>query len=82
MNRQQGLRAARDAGRVAGPCAVRRQSFAGSLPCPEVNDDGKLTLGVDFTSGGACTQYIGRLPWKTLELPETSKNRDRLYSLP
>jgi hypothetical protein len=51
----------------------RAQSDAnhpGSLPCPDVNGDGKLTLGVDFAAGGACMQYIGRLPWKTLELPE------------
>ena len=50
--------------------ALSDANHPGSLPCPDVDDDGKLTLGVDFTAGGACTQYIGRLPWKTLELPE------------
>jgi hypothetical protein len=42
----------------------------GSLPCPDVDDDGQLTLSVDYGGGGTCTRYIGRLPWKTLGLPE------------
>lgn len=38
----------------------------GSLPCPDTDDDGvaELFAGVD------CPSYIGRLPWKTLGLPD------------
>ncbi|HXF15758.1 MAG TPA: hypothetical protein VN496_02080 [Burkholderiales bacterium] len=50
--------------------ALSDSNRPGSLPCPDVNDDGQLTLGVDFGAGGACMQTIGRLPWRTLELPE------------
>ena len=42
----------------------------GSLPCPDVDNDGALTLGVDFGGGGACTATVGRLPWRTLGLPD------------
>jgi hypothetical protein len=46
----------------------------GSLPCPDavtniannVPGDGNA----DLLSGSNCPSYIGRLPWKTLELPE------------
>ena len=41
----------------------------GELPCPDVNDDGKLTMNVDYI-GSNCVSPIGRLPWKTLGLPE------------
>jgi hypothetical protein len=40
----------------------------GELPCPDVNNDGQLGLGVDFGGGGACTAYIGRLPWAISQL--------------
>jgi hypothetical protein len=50
--------------------ALSAAAHPGSLPCPDVDDDGQLTLGVDFAAGGTCTRYIGRLPWKTLQLPE------------
>jgi len=38
----------------------------GSLPCPDTDDDGvaELFAGID------CPSYIGRLPWKTLGLPD------------
>jgi hypothetical protein len=49
--------------------AVSHFSRPGELPCPDVNDDGELTSSVDF-SGSNCTSIIGRLPWKTLGLPE------------
>jgi type II secretory pathway pseudopilin PulG len=40
----------------------------GSLPCPDTNHDGEADL---FDNTGAnCPSYIGRLPWKTLGLPE------------
>ena len=42
----------------------------GELPCPDVDNDGQLTLGVDYGGGGACTSLIGRLPFRTLDLPD------------
>jgi len=42
----------------------------GSLPCPDVDNDGILTLNVDYFSGGVCASLIGRLPWRTLGLPD------------
>jgi type II secretory pathway pseudopilin PulG len=38
----------------------------GSLPCPDTDDDGvaELFAGVD------CPSYVGRLPWKSLGLPD------------
>jgi hypothetical protein len=50
--------------------ALSSATHPGSLPCPDIDDDGQSTAGVDFSIGGACTQYIGRLPWKTLQLQE------------
>jgi hypothetical protein len=41
----------------------------GELPCPDINDDGRLTLGEDVI-GSACASLIGRLPWYTLGLPD------------
>jgi hypothetical protein len=38
----------------------------GSLPCPDTNDDGIAEL----LSGNACPSYVGRLPWRTLGLPQ------------
>lgn len=38
----------------------------GVLPCPDTNNDGFA----EAISGGECPSYIGRLPWKTLGLPE------------
>ena len=35
----------------------------GSLPCPDFNDDGEAT-------NGSCYGVPGRLPWKTLNLPD------------
>jgi hypothetical protein len=37
----------------------------GNLPCPDTDDDGESDAG-----GSTCPQYIGRLPWKTLGLPD------------
>jgi hypothetical protein len=42
----------------------------GSLPCPDVDNDGALIMGIDYGGGGACTSNIGRLPWRTLGLPD------------
>ena len=38
----------------------------GSLPCPDVNDDGEAEL----LPGNKCPSYIGRIPWKTLDIPD------------
>ena len=45
--------------------AISDDNRPGSLPCPDINDDGV----VDGVAGN-CTSYIGRFPWKTLELPD------------
>jgi len=37
----------------------------GSLPCPDVDND-----GVADGAFGNCTSYLGRLPWRTLGLPD------------
>ena len=42
--------------------AVADNERPGSLPCPDLNDDG--------TANGSCSETIGRLPWKTLGLPD------------
>jgi len=41
-------------------------TLPGSLPCPDNNNDGSA----DLLSGNDCPNYIGRLPWKTLGLPD------------
>lgn len=41
----------------------------GELPCPDINDDGKLVIGEDII-GSACASYTGRLPWVTLGIPD------------
>lgn len=46
--------------------AVSDASLPGSLPCPDNNDDGSA----DLLSGNDCTNYLGRLPWKTLGLAD------------
>jgi hypothetical protein len=46
--------------------AVNDNTIPGSLPCPDTNDDGSAEL----LSGNDCPSYIGRLPWKTLGLPD------------
>src|SRR5438105_6036861 len=49
--------------------AVSDTTRPGELPCPDVNDDGKLALNQDYV-GSACVSLIGRLPWITLGLPD------------
>lgn len=46
--------------------AISDSNMPGSLPCPDTNDDGSAEL----LSGNDCPSYIGRLPWKTLGLPD------------
>lgn len=51
----------------------------GSLPCPDNNNDGDVSI-VDDWSGSQCAAYVGRLPWKYLELPDLRDgNGDRLW---
>ncbi len=45
--------------------AAQDDNRPGSLTCPDTDDD-----GVANQVGGNCTAYLGRLPWKTLDLPE------------
>jgi hypothetical protein len=49
--------------------AVVDLTSPGSLPCPDNNDDGSAESPVGQPSGN-CPSYIGRLPWKTLGLPD------------
>src|SRR5665811_1174045 len=46
--------------------AAADNNMPGSLPCPDTNNDGSAEL----LSGNNCPSYIGRLPWKTLGLPD------------
>src|SRR5262249_1597874 len=57
------LKQARDAliGRAAAD-----QTIPGSLPCPDTDDDGSAEL----FAGNQCPAYLGRLPWRTLGLPD------------
>jgi hypothetical protein len=48
----------------------------GSLPCPDLDDDGVAEL----FAGNQCPSYIGRLPWRTLDLPDLrDANGERLW---
>jgi len=42
----------------------------GTLPCPDFNGDGLLTIGSGDYSGLACGNYLGWLPWAYLDLGE------------
>lgn len=46
--------------------AVGDANRPGSLPCPDTNNDGSAEL----FAGSGCPSYIGRLPWRTLGLPD------------
>lgn len=49
--------------------AVADAESPGSLPCPDTDNDGDAESPVGQT-GSNCPSYIGRLPWKTLGLPD------------
>lgn len=49
--------------------AVADNTSPGSLPCPDTNDDGSAESTVGQPAGN-CPSYIGRLPWRTLDLPD------------
>ncbi|MEZ5445670.1 MAG: hypothetical protein R3F45_07820 [Gammaproteobacteria bacterium] len=46
--------------------AVADINRPGSLPCPDTNGDGQAEL----FAGTACPDYIGRFPWRTLEVAD------------
>lgn len=46
--------------------AVTDSNRPGSLPCPDTDDDGRAEL----FAGNQCPSYVGRLPWRTLDLPD------------
>lgn len=46
--------------------AVADDNRPGSLPCPDTDDDGVAEL----FAGNQCPSYIGRLPWRTLDVPD------------
>lgn len=41
----------------------------GSLPCPDTDNDGTAEIFTGFPANN-CPSYIGRLPWRTLGLPD------------
>ncbi len=41
----------------------------GELPCPDVDNDGASTPISDY-AGSNCVNLVGRLPWRTLGLPD------------
>jgi hypothetical protein len=49
--------------------AVSDDNRPGELICPDVNNDGVITASADL-SGSNCVSLIGRLPWKTLGIPD------------
>jgi type II secretory pathway pseudopilin PulG len=46
--------------------AITYNDYPGSLPCPDTDNDGVSDAG----GASECPNYIGRLPWKTLGLPD------------
>ena len=46
--------------------AARDGNRPGSLPCPDTNNDGSAQL----FAGSFCPSEVGRLPWRTLGLPD------------
>ncbi|WP_283745220.1 hypothetical protein [Sideroxydans sp. CL21] len=66
--------------------AVSDASHPGSLPCPDNSAPGSPLWGTapgTTYSGGHCPSYIGRLPWKTLGIPELhdANGEDLWYAL-
>lgn len=56
--------------------AAQDSNRPGSMPCPDTNNDGSAEL----FSGSECPSYIGRLPWRTLGLPDLRDgNGERLW---
>jgi len=58
--------------------AASDPSRPGSLPCPDVDNDGDAESPVAF--GGVCPSYVGRFPFRTLRMPDLRDgNGDRLW---
>jgi hypothetical protein len=56
--------------------AIADNNRPGSLPCPDVDNDGDSEL----FSGLDCPSYNGRLPWRTLRLPDfRDESGERLW---
>jgi hypothetical protein len=49
--------------------AVSDDNRPGSLPCPDIDGDGDAE-GTIAAAGIHCPRYVGRFPWRTLDLPE------------
>ena len=49
--------------------AAKDPNRPGELPCPDFNNDGQITITDDY-SGSNCKALVGRLPWKSLGLPD------------
>ena len=45
--------------------AASHSTRPGALPCPDTNDDGNME-----SPSPTCPSYLGRLPWKSLGLPD------------
>ena len=64
--------------------AVSDASHPGSLPCPDNSAPGSPLWGTSAAFvGNSCPSYIGRLPWKTLGIPELhdANGEDLWYAL-
>lgn len=48
--------------------AVSDDNRPGELPCPDIDNDGKIVLATDFLNSGNCTSLRGWLPWFLLGL--------------
>ncbi len=46
--------------------SIQEDHRPGSLPCPDTDNDGEA----EMFYGNECPSYVGRLPWKTLGLPD------------
>ena len=56
--------------------SLQDENRPGSLPCPDTGSDGVA----DLFHGDECPSYVGRLPWKTLRLPDLRDARgERLW---
>jgi hypothetical protein len=63
---QRSARALGEVKRVLLGRAAMDTSLPGSLPCPDSNGDGSA----DLLAGNDCPSYLGRVPYRTLGIPE------------
>jgi hypothetical protein len=63
--------------------AAKDSNHPGSLPCPDIDNSGDLVLGTDYNYGtGSCRASLGWIPWKTLDMGDTSNDpTQRLWYL-